>query len=593
MKTSINLFSFSNLSIKQRLPLLIFILLFSIIVTFSWISYLGVKNASLAIGRQRLSTLTDQLGNIFQQSMGALNTAIHATASEGTLKNFLTSGDTASRRVAQETLDKIRQDTLSVYVQLLNAGKVMVLSSAKNNLQLHVNIDSVLPSSPPADFTNVGKIFLVGDSMYYPIVAAVSGGNKPIGYIVRWRILQATKPGIQQLAQLIGANGTLYFGNDDGQFWTDMIKPVSKPPVNMDILHEVVEYSRIEGDPLLASARSVPNSRWLILLEFSQKNILEASKLFLRWIIVIGVALTAAGSFVAWLMSRNITNPLNKFTTASARIASGDYTQLVEVNRKDEFGKLAQAFNTMAVQVRNAQWDLEKKVQDRTSDLESANKELEAFSYSVSHDLHAPLRIIDGYAAILAQKSADKLDEEGNKIVTHIRSKARRMGTLIDELLNLSYLGRKELAMEPVDMNAVVRSVIKEQLTLTPGPVNIEIKELLTAVCDSILIRQVWSNLISNALKYSAKKDQPCVEISSFRDGETIIYAIRDNGVGFDMKYSGKLFGVFQRLHGLKEFEGSGVGLALVQRVVVRHGGKVWAEAEEGNGAVFYFSLPA
>ena len=175
----------------------------------------------------------------------------------------------------------------------------------------------------------------------------------------------------------------------------------------------------------------------------------------------------------------------------------------------------------------------------------------------------------------------------------HIRNKAKRMGTLIDELLNLSYLGRKELAVEIVDMGAAVKSVIKEQMVLNTHSVNIEVHDLLPALCDSTLIRQVWSNLISNAIKYSSKKDRPCIEIDSCMEDDSIVYSIKDNGVGFDMKYAGKLFTVFQRLHGLKEFEGSGVGLALVQRVVVRHGGRVWADAQEGAGATFYFSLPA
>jgi two-component system sensor histidine kinase/response regulator len=147
--------------------------------------------------------------------------------------------------------------------------------------------------------------------------------------------------------------------------------------------------------------------------------------------------------------------------------------------------------------------------------------------------------------------------------------------------------------MEMVDMNAAVQAVVKEQLLLAAKPVEIAFKNLLPAMCDSTLIRQVWSNLISNAIKYSAKNGKPCIEIESHAGKEAIIYSIKDNGVGFDMKYAGKLFGVFQRLHGIKEFEGSGVGLALVQRVMVKHGGKVWADAEEGKGATFYFALPA
>jgi signal transduction histidine kinase len=448
------------------------------------------------------------------------------------------------------------------------------------------------PSGSPPGFTSVGKIFLVNNFMYYPVVATVGNGNTTMGYVIRWRLLLATPGAIKQLAQIIGANGTLYFGNDDGRFWTDMIKPVAAPPLDMHNISKVIEYSRKQDDPLFATAYAIPNSHWLLLLEFSKKTFLETSRLFLQWLVAVGIVLIVIGSFITWLMSRNIIAPLKKLTAAAAGIAAGDYTRLVNINRQDELGQLAGAFNIMVIQVRNAQKDLEKKVKDRTFELENTNRELEAFSYSVSHDLHAPLRIIDGYAAILSEKSAGKLDDEGNKILSHIRHKTKRMGKLIDELLNLSYQGRKELAVEIVDMDTTVRSVIREQLLLSHRPIDINIKTLLPAVCDSTLIRQVWSNLISNAIKYSAKKERPCIEIDSHYENNLIVYCIKDNGVGFDMKYADKLFGVFQRLHGLKEFEGSGVGLALVQRVIVKHGGKVWAEAEEGKGAAFYFALP-
>jgi len=593
MKTTKSLFPFSGHSISKRLPFLIFLLLLSILVTFSVVSYIGVRKASFAVARERLSTLTGELDTMFTQSITMLNGIAHATASQDTVKQFLLTGDANLKQAALNIFNKARQDSQVVAVQLLNLQRQTVLSSAKNNVQLPLNTNDVIPlSAAKKDYKNVGKFFHVGKSIYYPVVATVADSANTYGYVVYWRLLYTTPQAVKQLTQIIGSNGTLYFGNDDGKFWTDMIKPVAAPPVDIHNTKAIIEYTRKADDPLIATAYNIPNSQWLILMEFSKKTFLETSYLFLQWTIIIGIVLIIAGIFLAWLMSRNITRPLKKLTAAAAGIAAGDYGNLVDIDRQDELGQLAEAFNIMVIQVRNAQHDLEKKVQDRTFELESSNKELEAFSYSVSHDLHAPLRIIDGYAAILSEKSAGRLDEEGNKILGHIRSKARKMGTLIDELLNLSYLGRKELAVEPVNMDTTLRSVIKEQMLLNTRPVDIQIKNLLPAMCDSTLIRQVWSNLLSNAIKYSAKTEKPCVEIDSHKEGDAIVYSIKDNGVGFDMKYAGKLFGVFQRLHGLKEFEGSGVGLALVQRVILKHGGKVWAEAEEGKGATFYFSLP-
>lgn len=592
-KTTKNRFSFAGHSISKRLPLLIFLLLLSILVTFSIVSYIGVRKASFAVARERLSTLTDELTSMFTKSVTVLNGTAHATALQDTIKQLLVTGNPGLKTTALALFNKARQDSQVVAVQLVNPQRQTILSSVKAGLQLPANDKNIIPdSAAKKDYANVGSFFLVGKSIYYPVVATVADSANTYGYVIYWRLLYATPQAVKQLTQIIGSNGTLYFGNNDGKFWTDMINPVATPPVDMHNTKAIIEYTRKEDDPLIATVNNIPNSHWLILMEFSKRTFLETSYLFLQWTIIIGIALIVAGSFVAWLMSRNITRPLKKLTAAAAGIASGDYGNLVDIDRQDELGQLAEAFNIMVIQVRNAQHDLEKKVQDRTYELENSNKELEAFSYSVSHDLHAPLRIIDGYAAILSEKSAGRLDEEGNKILSHIRSKAKKMGTLIDELLNLSYLGRKELDVEQVNMEAAVRSVIKEQMLLHTRPVAIQIKELLPALCDPILIKQVWSNLLSNAIKYSAKNEYACIEITSHKEADAIIYSIKDNGVGFDMKYAGKLFGVFQRLHGLKEFEGSGVGLALVQRVILKHGGKVWAEAEEGKGATFYFSLP-
>jgi PAS domain S-box-containing protein len=236
---------------------------------------------------------------------------------------------------------------------------------------------------------------------------------------------------------------------------------------------------------------------------------------------------------------------------------------------------------------------LENKVVERTEQLALVNKELEAFTYSVSHDLRAPLRIIDGFADILINDHADKLDEEGKRTIGIITRNARKMGQLIDDLLNLSHLGRQEIITTRVDMNRLVKLAFAEQLILYNGKeVKLEADPLLPASCDHNLMLQVWLNLISNALKYSGKQEQPAIHISSYLSGNNAVYAVKDNGVGFDLKYADKLFGVFQRLHKVSEFEGTGVGLALVQRIIIKHGGRVWAESETGKGAVFYFSLP-
>ena len=223
-------------------------------------------------------------------------------------------------------------------------------------------------------------------------------------------------------------------------------------------------------------------------------------------------------------------------------------------------------------------------------EIQAANRELESFSYSVSHDLRAPLRAVDGYARMLEEDYGPGLDEEGRRLLGVVRASSRRMGQLIDDLLDFSRLGRQALARRPVDMTALAREVAA---TLTHGTsLRVEIAPLPRAEADPALLHQVWVNLIGNALKYSGKQAAPRVEIGGREEAGGNVYWVRDNGVGFDMRYAEKLFGVFQRLHGADEFPGTGVGLAIVQRVVARHGGRVWAESRPGEGACFYFTLP-
>ncbi|HQN15094.1 MAG TPA: YfiR/HmsC family protein [Bacteroidales bacterium] len=237
--------------------------------------------------------------------------------------------------------------------------------------------------------------------------------------------------------------------------------------------------------------------------------------------------------------------------------------------------------------------ELEEKVMLRTAQLANANKELEAFAYSVSHDLRAPLRAINGFSKILADDYAEKIDDEGKRLCGIIQNEATRMGQLIDDLLAFSRLSRSSMQKTNTEMTEMVRQVFDEVKEQYPGhKIAFHLSELLPAAVDSSLIRQVWINYLSNALKFSSKKEMIEIEVGCFENKGEIIYFVKDNGAGFDMKYADKLFGVFQRLHNINEFYGTGVGLAIVQRIVNRHGGKVWAESEVDKGATFYFSIP-
>jgi light-regulated signal transduction histidine kinase (bacteriophytochrome) len=245
-----------------------------------------------------------------------------------------------------------------------------------------------------------------------------------------------------------------------------------------------------------------------------------------------------------------------------------------------------------AIQKLNA--ELEQRVTQRTEQLEAANKELEAFSYSISHDLRAPLRAINGFLEIIQQEHSLRLDAEGLRLLNIIASNARRMNELIDDLLAFSRLARQEFEHSDVNIRDLVQTILNDPGILDQQPISpgIVLRPLPNVVGDASMIRQVFTNLIANAVKFTRNVNEPTIEIGATSNGGEVIFFVRDNGVGFDMKYASKLFKVFQRLHKAEQFEGTGVGLAIVHRIVHRHGGRIWAEAKVNEGATFYFSLP-
>jgi hypothetical protein len=236
---------------------------------------------------------------------------------------------------------------------------------------------------------------------------------------------------------------------------------------------------------------------------------------------------------------------------------------------------------------------LERRIRERTAEVEATNKELEAFSYSVSHDLRAPLRHICGYAEMIGQESGSPLSEEDTRYLKNITDAAKKMGQLIDDLLNFSRTGRAELRRTEIRLDDVLEQTLQDvQPEMTGRNIVLEKHPLPVVQADAALLRQVFGNLILNAIKYSRPRDPAKIEIGGrVENNEAIVY-VRDNGVGFNPEYTDKLFGVFQRLHSAKEFEGTGIGLANVRRVVARHGGRTWAEGKPDEGATFYFSLP-
>lgn len=605
LQNSLNLFTLCNpflttlayldmkhtLSIRQQLPLLICLLLILVITLFGSISYLGVRRASMAIGEQRLQSLTEELSSLFQQNGHTLAVSTQTLARQEDIVNYF-SGEPATGVAsgkAQEAMKKMLVDSMTVGADLRDLrGRSLLTVGRSVSPDVAAEFNTGKTDSP-----FVGRIYLGGDSMFYPSIARVYREGKPEGYLLRWRPVRTTPKAVVQLSQLLGTKAALYFGNDDGLFWTDMLKPVSNASPTVRNPRKLLHYVR-RNEKVIGYTTPIPGTRWLIMVELSEDLIMEAANRFLYWMLGIGAVLVISGSLIAWFISRSVTRRLDRLMHATTVITEGDNSSRVPVDRQDEIGKLAASFNTMMTQVRHTQEDLENKVRLRTHELEAVNKELEAFSYSVSHDLRAPLRAVSGYTMMLKEDYEHSFDDEAKRITGNILINVKMMGRLIDDLIGFSRLGKRDVKRQVTDMKELAETCVGELMPVWPETAfHVDIGTLPACMGDSDLLKQVWINLISNSMKYSSRQAEPRIDIGAMGEATGTVYFVQDNGAGFDMRYADKLFKVFQRLHSQEEFEGTGVGLALVKRILDKHRGEIWAESSPGNGAVFYFRIPS
>ena len=317
-------------------------------------------------------------------------------------------------------------------------------------------------------------------------------------------------------------------------------------------------------------------------LGVASTNFYKMARLTDRITILIFAISTLVAIAVAYLVSRYLTRGLGKLKQGAALIGGGDLGHHITLKTRDELGDLAQAFNSMTDQLRSARIQVTQ-----------ANKELEAFSYSVSHDLRSPLRSIDGFSQVLLEDYADKLDVDGKDHLQRVRSATQRMAQLIDDLLKLARVTRSEIHRRPVDLSAQAREIAEELQKADPErQVKFVIAEEVNVQGDARLLRVVLENLLGNAWKFTRKHPGTrTIEFGATQHDDTRAYFVRDDGAGFDMTYADKLFRAFQRLHTMTEFEGTGIGLATIQRIIHRHGGRVWAKGAVEQGATFYFTL--
>ena len=357
--------------------------------------------------------------------------------------------------------------------------------------------------------------------------------------------------------------------------YSDVVDLAGEQTLNqyvLDLLHQIDVETRVEQMQAINNMQRAQQRAFLIFL-------------------VTALLMMTAGIILGVGIMRSIAEPLRSLNEGSKAFARGDYRPIA-VSGDDEFANLSRLFNDAVFSVKEAHDNLEQKVHERTQQLEVAIQELEAFSYSVSHDLRAPLRSIDGFSQILLEEHSAQLDAQGQDYLRRVRLASQHMEQLINDMFKLSRVTRAEINIDKVNLTQIARSVINELQESKPQRhVDIRIADDLEDNADSRLMHIMLENLLGNAWKFTEKQSTAIIEFGFTKEGKKKIYFVRDNGAGFDMTYMDKLFTPFQRLHTAEEYPGTGIGLATVRRIIHRHGGNIWAEGQVGKGATFYFTL--
>lgn len=442
--------------------------------------------------------------------------------------------------------------------------------------------------------------FVDGARAYYWALTTVGDSTGNFGFVAQLRRIGNSSQSSSNALDRIMAGTTVLFSNMDGGAegtWLMMDGRLSEPPISRATKGGNLIHNRADG-AYFAHSVSIAGTPWMLTAEMPRAEARARALAFVRDTAPVAIVIVLLGAFLAWLLAHRYAQPMRALARAAQGIAAGDYTQRVHNSRRDELGRLADAFNLMATEVessdsrvRHLNSVLEDRVRHRTAELEAVNMELRAFSYSVSHDLRSPLRGMDGFSQALLEDYNDALDETGRDYLRRIRLAAQRMGRLIDDLLLLSKVTLHPIVREDVDLTALANEMIADVRHADPArSVDVHVEEGLRVNGDRGLLRVALQNLISNAWKFTAGRPDARIEVGR-SDPESEEFFVRDNGAGFDMAYADRLFTPFQRLHSEQEFKGTGIGLATVQRVMMRHGGSVRAQATVNGGATFFFNV--
>jgi signal transduction histidine kinase len=576
--------------IDVRLPLSIAFLLAGVVSLVTCLAYVEIRDEAAMAASMRLEEVSRRLADLTTRSTtGTLEATGKFAARQEILDAFAASAEDTEGTARSFLEPIVKGNAQNLAIELWNADLTPRLLVSNTDVPGASEVGGVVPTWAGAENPTLGPLRPFGKEVLLSISAPVRRDESLIGHVVILRSISSTPESLRLVNNLIGPEASVLVQDGFGT-WTNFTAIVEGPPPGTP--EAPLDHKDADGRRWIGSGAPLRGLRWNLWVRQPLDNVTSRAEAFAARTTWVGSLVVLIGALAGWLWCRRMTRPLASLTRAAAAMAHGDLGQRVRIESRDEYGSLAVAFNSMASRVQTSKDDLEKRIAERTAQLSAANEELKAFSYSVSHDLRAPLRAISGFANILKEDHGDRLDADAKLVLDRVIDGARRMEVLIADLLELSSVSTLEMRSEPVNLTREAEEVVAELRAAWPDRVvDVVIAPGLSAKGDARLLRLVLQNLIGNAWKFTARKETARIEVGVTSDPEPVFW-VKDDGAGFDMEYAERLFGVFQRMHSAKEFPGTGVGLAIVHRIVLRHGGRVWAEGVVQQGATFHFTLP-
>lgn len=575
-------------SLQRELPLGIGLLVVLAVGATAVAAFQEVSRSNTAAVEERLNRLATQLSGLLGQSMRTLLTGMRNIASRPNVRTFAHTLDDPP-----DTLRRLSQVQLVFNLEIWDRTGRTIATVGRAQPPVDSATARGMIARSGDDQAVVGPILMSDSGAFYPVIVPVLEGNRPFAYLMLRRRLSATPDGGRVLGQLIGLDGGLLIGNAAGDVWTDFYHATPAPPSEAVSGPQVHAYQRADT-AVFGKVIAIENSPWLLALEMPQATVLARTRAF-RWRVaaIAGIVVVVAVA-VAWWASRRMTRPLLQVTEAAEAIAAGQTTTTLAVSRQDEIGRLTGAFNIMAGKVAQSHAQLEAQVAERTATLQETLHELEAFSYTVSHDLRAPLRGMQGFAQALLEDYSPQLDETGRDYARRVVDASRKMDVLIQDLLSYSRLSREQLSIGSVDLDPIAVEVsrgVEDAVNRRGGRIDI-VAPLGRVAGNGRILHQMVFNLVGNAVKFVPPDVAPAVRMfSESRNGRLRLW-VEDNGIGIAPEHQQRIFGVFERLHGGEAYPGTGIGLAIVRRGAERMGGDAGVESSPGRGSRFWIEVP-